>query len=46
MCYKVVQALRVYCLFTGQYNTKECGTIMDVILSAYVKSKIVLVFES
>ena len=30
-CYKSVQSFRVTCLFTGQYDTEEYGTIADVI---------------
>ena len=30
-CYKSVQSFRVTCLFTGQYDTKEYGTIAGVI---------------
>ena len=30
-CYKSVQRFRVTCLFTGQYDTAEYGTIASVI---------------
>ena len=30
-CYKSVQSFRVTCLFTGQYDTREYGTIAGVI---------------
>ena len=32
LLYKVVQRFRVTCLFTGQYDTEEYGTIAGVIL--------------
>ena len=32
-CYKLVQSFRVTCLFTGQYDTREYGTIAGVIFS-------------
>ena len=32
-CYKLIQGFRVTCLLTGQYTTKENGTITDVIYS-------------
>ena len=31
-CYKSVQSFRVTCLFNGQYDTREYGTIAGVIL--------------
>ena len=31
ICYKSVQSFWVTCLFTGQYDTKEYGTIAGVI---------------
>ena len=31
-CYKSVQRFRVTCLFTGQYDTREYGTIAGVII--------------
>ena len=31
ICYKSVQRFRVTCLFTGQYDTGEYGTIAGVI---------------
>ena len=30
-CYKSVQRFRVTCLFTGQYDTREYGTIAGVL---------------
>ena len=30
-CYKSVQRFRVTCLFAGQYDTREYGTIAGVI---------------
>ena len=30
-CYKSIQSFRVTCLFTGQYGTREYGTIAGVI---------------
>ena len=32
ICFKSVQSFRVTCLFTGQYDTGEYGTIAGVIL--------------
>ena len=31
ICYKLVQRFKVTCLFTGQYATREYGTIAGVI---------------
>ena len=33
VCYKSVQSLRVTCLFTGQYDTGEYGTIAGVLFT-------------
>ena len=30
-CYKVMQRFRVTGLFSGQYNTKGCDTVTDVV---------------
>ena len=34
---KLVQSFREICLFTGQYNTKGYGTIIDVISSVLLQ---------
>ena len=30
LCYKLIQSFKVYCLFTGQYNTEDYGTFTSM----------------